>query len=169
MVESRLPREGSHPPHTADTRFEDQVFDGGSESTSRLKFVEYKGFHGKNGGVVYEIRDKKVIFSAICAGTTSSVNAAEAIIIAVCEAEGIDWRDPAFCERYEFYDLSTPVGYPSRKSPSVQALMAELGEVQIDKLGVEQRDSFPHVTSWTPVSLPDNLFDSKPRQLKSSP
>ena len=123
-----------------------------------LKRVEYEwGVTSGNrkGEVVYEIRDKKVIFSAIRSAreAPSSVNAAEAIIVAICDAEGIDWKDPSFCQKYEFYDLSTPIGYPWRKDPSFQAYLEGEGEVQIDKLEIKPTGNYLHVESWTPVNL----------------
>ncbi len=129
-----------------------------SGERTQFKRVEYTwGIGRRKGEVVYEIRGTRVIFSSIRSSeeTPSTVNAAEAIIIAICDTEGIDWRAPLFCEKYEFYDLSTPVGYPYRNDSSFQATAEYfgLGEIQIDKLGIKPTENYLHVTSWTPVGL----------------
>ncbi|OGY15645.1 MAG: hypothetical protein A2784_04505 [Candidatus Chisholmbacteria bacterium RIFCSPHIGHO2_01_FULL_48_12] len=119
--------------------------------TPRLKKVEYKGFRGHNGEVAYQRRGNKVLFSAITeAGeTTSTVNAAEAVVKAICEAEGVDWRGEDFGS-LEFYDLMTKVGYPCRK----------LEDWEINRLGVVVGNvdgkKQIQVTEWIPVVVPES-------------
>ncbi len=127
-----------------------------SEERPGLKEVEYDDFIGRKGKVVYERRGNRVIFSAVRSSreATSTVNAAEIVVVAISEAEGIDWRDPEFGNKFEFYDLSTPVGYPSRKNSPFRELMG-LGDVEIDRLNInpDPATNYIHVDSWTPVNL----------------
>lgn len=123
---------------------------------SEPKRVEYQwGLGNKKGEVVYQVRDNKVIFSAIISSreAPSTVNAAEAVVVAICEAEGINWKAPSFYKDYEFYDLSTPLGYPGRKENPFLWLTEDLGEVQIDRLEIKPHRNYLHVESWTPVHL----------------
>lgn len=126
------------------------------QDTRNLKRVEYKGFRGNNGEVVYRIQGKKVMFSAIQSAleATSSINAAESIVKAICNTEGIDWRKPSFFKEYEFYDLTTPLGYRHRTEYPIP------GEdpIQILKLAlVPSGKEGLHVESFTRVGL-----DGKP-------
>lgn len=122
-----------------------------------LKEVEYYGFHGSKGKVAYEIRGKKIIFTALCSSreATSTVQAAEKVVTAICEAEGIDWKDPEFNNKYEFYDLSTPIGYPGRTEGQLKAIreIAEMGDVQIDKLEIIRDKNYIFVHNWIPINL----------------
>lgn len=128
------------------------------EGKSDLKEIEYKGFHNRDGKIIYQRSGSVVIFSAITSSgeSTSSVNAAEAIIAAICKAESVDPKDPGFCKKYEFFDLSTPVGYPNRKAPIVRLILEASGlkDVQIDKLEISPRESGYgfHVDHWIPMN-----------------
>ena len=125
------------------------------------KTVEYEDFIGRKGKVVYELRGNKVIFSSLRSAreATSTIQAAELVVKAICNAEGIDWENSEFGNKYEFYDLSTPIGYPSRKDDYLNRLLREgvgLGEVEIDRLNIVHTNGTIFVESWTPMNLSSN-------------
>lgn len=73
-----------------------------------LKEVSYRGFGRKGDGrVVYTVLDNQVFFSGITLPreSTSTINAVESIISAICEAEALDWKTTTF------YDIRTHRGY----------------------------------------------------------
>lgn len=116
-----------------------------------LKKVKYRGFRGHDGEVVYQMRGNKVLFSALTGAdqTTSTVNAAEAVIKAICEAEEINWRDGGFPQRFKFYDLMTKKGYPGRKLEDW-----EINRLDVATSGVGDEREI-EVTAWTPVMMPE--------------
>ena len=125
---------------------------------SNLKRAEYAGFRGLTGEVVYQVRQGIVLFSAASSSrdSTSTVNAAESVIMAICQAEGIDWKDESFLDKYRFFDLSTPIGYPGRTDSPFERLMFNLvglGEIQIDELNIRYYREGIFVESWTPVDI----------------
>lgn len=112
----------------------------------RWKRIRYEGFHlpKHDGEVAYMIVGNNVLFTALIPytkGATSSINAAEAIIHAICRAENIRWED------YTFFDAQTSLGYPHHES----------GYFCIDRLEIEPRDGeHIHVESWSPVAMSAN-------------
>lgn len=117
-----------------------------------LQEVNYAGFTPVSGGkVAYTVVSDKVYFSGLTSPlqSTSTINATESVIQAICQAAGLDWTT---CE---FYDIQTHRGYPQRIP----------GEWVIDKLHVVCHSSDPHrphVVSWTPLELellPQAVFE----------
>jgi hypothetical protein len=73
-----------------------------------LKYLDYEGFNRNSGGrVAYLVADDQVIFSGLTlpSESTSTINAAENIVEAICETEGLNWRSVTF------YDIRTHRGY----------------------------------------------------------
>lgn len=137
----------------------------------RIKTVEYKGFREHKGKVAYIVEQGKVLFTATISAfqTTSTINAAEAIVEAICEAEGIDWKNPKQLEKYEFYDLKSQIGYPYQNPSEFEIL--KLGIRPDDRRGifVESWDRYepplgnPSETSdqaALPISIIENLARS---------
>lgn len=111
----------------------------------RLKEVEYQGFVlSHNGRIAYAVIEKEVFFSGLIRGVTTTINAAEAVVKAICEAEKIRWQD------YTFIDIQTHCGY--HKAP---------GEFEVDVLGLGIGEELI-VQSWQSTSLTEEvrqLFD----------
>ena len=122
-----------------------------------LKEVEYPGFRPlrRKGRVAYIIVDAKVFFSGLTHFTeaTSTINDAEGVVKAICQAEGLDWQ------KCQFYDIQTHQGY--KKSP---------GEYCVDRLKVvsrqERGSEVLRVKAWHPIKpeeiSPDVLELFKP-------
>ncbi|OGM14122.1 hypothetical protein A3D84_03425 [Candidatus Woesebacteria bacterium RIFCSPHIGHO2_02_FULL_42_20] len=111
-----------------------------NERDRELKRIEYAGFGGTTGEVVYQIQDGRVIFSATRGSrdATSTINAAESVIAAICNAEGIDWRDP------------------SRRDNPITMLINQhlrLEDIQIDELKLRPDGDSIYVELWTPVDI----------------
>ena len=111
----------------------------------RFEEVEYPGFGGDGDGwVAYKIIRKEVFFAGLIREATSTINAAEDIIRAICKAEEISWQD------FTFVDIQTHRGY--QKAPGeFKANVLKLGSGE--ELSVE---------SWQPISLTKKvrqLFD----------
>jgi hypothetical protein len=122
--------------------------------------IEYPDLGGtKKGRISYKRRENRFIFSALQGydKVASSVQAAERIVVAICEAEGLDWREPEFFEKHEFYDLSTPIGYPSRNDELWRRVRLShgLGDVELDKLEIVPTGNYINVESWTPINVPE--------------
>ncbi len=135
----------------------DALVPGESEIAPRpLKKIEYQGFHGSKGEIVYRKEGGKVIFSALKGSdqATSTINAAEEIVKAICLAEGIEWRDPAFFDNFEFYDFTTLLGYPSRMSLE-ESRHAEILKLKIIPRPGKSNDIY--VDAWTNVT--DAIFE----------
>ncbi len=116
-----------------------------------LKEVDYPGFTPASGGrVAYVVVGNQVYFSGLTPPqqSTSTINAAESIIQAICRAADLDWR------ACEFYDIQTHWGYSQRAA----------GQWVIDQLHVVCHSSDPnrpYVVSWTPLGrelLPPAVF-----------
>lgn len=111
---------------------------------AELKETAYPGFHPpkSKGRVAYIIIDTVVFFSGLTptGESTTTINDAEGVIEAICEAEGLKW------ESCQFYDIQTHRGY--RKSP---------GEFDVDRLNVAPQriggTNRPWVDSWQPVEF----------------
>lgn len=93
---------------------------------------------------VYDIQDKRCVFSAIDpASTGSSVNNAERIIIAISLAERLNPRE------FEWFDLQTAVSYPSY----------ELGEYSYNRLEFTSEDALRFGgISWNSKPLPPDVL-----------
>lgn len=74
-----------------------------------LKLVEYPGFSPRyNGRVAYLVRGREVYFTSAIShkkNPTSTINAAEDVILAIAQAENLDWR------MFTFHDIQTCLGY----------------------------------------------------------
>jgi len=116
------------------------------ETRKPLKTVEFtQGICGIRGSAVYRKEGDRILFSTINSAA-SSVNAAEKIIKVICELEGLMPDDPLL----EFYDLSTPVGYPHRRGQG--------NEVQVDRLVLASDGrGGVNVTEWKSVPLDPSL------------
>ena len=111
----------------------------------RFKEVDYSVFFSPRyiGKVAYVIIGREVFFSGLTR-TTTTINAAEEIIRAICEAEGIRWQD------FTFVDIQTHCGYP--KTP---------GDFEADVLELRSGEELT-VEGWRPANLPKEvrqLFD----------
>lgn len=127
------------------------------EQLPQLKQVEYEGLNGFNGRVAYQRRGNRIVFTGLIGSdkATSTVNASNQIVQAIAEAEGIDWRNPRFGEQYDFYDLSTPVGYPNRLDPLEKLRRQDfgVGDIELDRLKVTSHGDRLITDSWTPVDI----------------
>ena len=90
-------------------------------STLSLKEVDFDGFYPPmtKSKVAYVVDGYNIYFSGLERRKTSTINAAEEVILVLCRAEGLKWQN---CQ---FYDIQTHLGY--RKSP---------GEYIVDSLKV---------------------------------
>lgn len=96
----------------------------------------------RNGQVKYLVVDTKVYFSSITMNP-SSINSAEAIMVAIAESEGIKWQE------YAFNDIQTHLGYHSKKP----------GQFEVDGLEFyPETPVWPHITGWTRVPCPDHVL-----------
>jgi hypothetical protein len=77
-----------------------------------LKSITYKGFRGADGEVLYVIADGRCTYCGITPGSTSTINAAERVISAIVNAEGL------FPSDVEFYDIQTRAQYEYKKPGS---------------------------------------------------
>ena len=90
----------------------------------------------KGGVVKYMVQHKNCIFSGVTSSRefTSTVNAAEYVIQAIAEAEGLDPRE------IRFFDLCTRLGYPSQEASH-----------EFMQLTVQYEGAQPHVIGWEPT------------------
>lgn len=116
----------------------------------RINPLSYPGYSdNKSGLIIYTVHSdgKVVYFSGITnpEQSTSTVNAAEQIIAAICSKEGLDW------EGVSFYDIQTHLGY--YKDP---------GEIEAYLLITKAADgSQISVTDWQSIDLseiPDQVL-----------
>jgi len=115
-----------------------------------LKRIRYKNSGGPSFGyaqVVYVIiNGNQCIFSGITPGParTSTINAAEDIIMAIAEAEGVE------AENLQFFDLQTGTGY--EKKPK---------EYEFDKLlVVYDEKGKPFVRGWADSECPRSILEA---------
>lgn len=112
-----------------------------------LKVVRYPGTGPIfDGHVAYLVRGKEVIFTFHCEGPwhehTSTINAAEGIVQAICQAERLQ------CYQHTFYDLQTKLGYPEQPH----------GWFSLDKLIFRGEDRITDV-DWATVAASKNAHD----------
>lgn len=115
-----------------------------------LKKVTYPGFNPPRtkGQVAYVVIGSEVFFSGLTGldKTTSTINGAEGVILAISGAEGLNWND------YRWHDIQTHLAY-NRQEP---------GEFFIDRLHISvEPDGRPLVDGWdsvNPDSLPEGVF-----------
>jgi hypothetical protein len=69
----------------------------------------------------------------------STINRAEQIIIVICEAEGIDWRECSF------FDIQTTWGYPSSGR--------DIFDYNVDKLVLMEGTRTPSVVDWKTIAM----------------
>jgi hypothetical protein len=110
----------------------------------------------------YKLYGDRCVFSQLSTGdevVTSSINLAEAIIMAVCEAESID------LSQTRFFDLQTRLGYPGSPHKSKPGIF-EFEEIRIEEAGL--RGGWK-AGGWMLVKCPDEVvhdfqFDGDPEQ-----
>lgn len=99
-----------------------------------LKQLDYNEKSDRPGQVAYLVSGLEVYFTATAMSQSPTIADGELIIQAICEAEGINWRD------YSFHDIQTSVGYPRR-----------IGH-QIDRLVLDSKWQSLHITNWTTLA-----------------
>ena len=107
---------------------------------TKLRFTMY----GAQRCVFSQISDARV--------TTSSINLAESIIIAICEQEGLE------LQRVRFFDLQTALGYPKG-----YLIFCE-GDFHFDEL-IMDADAC-RVKHWRPTLCPSFVTDDFLPQMK---
>ncbi len=97
----------------------------------------------KVGIVKYAIRDKSCIFTGLTSSRVSptTINAAEYVIRAIAETEGLDPR------LITFYDLLTRRGYPDQPKP-----------YEFVRLMIGYQNNQIHVVAWTPVECTPDIL-----------
>lgn len=107
--------------------------------------------HGSNSvkrGFVHYllVNSRTCVFSGItsCREVPSTVNAADCIVQAISDAEGLAPNE------VEFYDLLTATGYP----------MLRNSQYEFQKLAVLWNTGGPTVTSWTGAPCPPDILRS---------
>ncbi len=108
-----------------------------------VKEVDYPGFMppASASKVRYIVLGNKVFFTATedCSKITSTINAAEQIIEAICKKEGLRW------DKFSFYEIQTAIGYPWN------------GEdfLEVDALAIVDLNGRPSVDRWQRMTIPD--------------
>lgn len=108
-----------------------------------VKEVGYNGFWPPTSAskVRYIVLGNEVFFTATedCSKVTSTINAAEEIIEAICKKEGLRWKE---CR---FYEIQTAIGYPWH------------GEdyLEVDALAIVDLNGRPSVDRWQRMAIPD--------------
>lgn len=116
-----------------------------SEAFGGLKTVKYQAGWTPNdvAEIAYAVDDNRVIFTATGRKTgnpNTTINTAEEVIVAICNQEGLDWRE------YEYYDLQTAAGGYIRH--------AKFGTTALDRLTLDISGQRPEVIGW------ETLFDT---------
>ncbi len=108
-----------------------------------------------NGLVAYYIEGNKVFFTSVRRKATSTINAAESVVMELSAIVGVPWDD------LTFYDLQTHNGYSTKKP----------GEFQLDQLLVFKGGGEPVVRDWKPVAASEQLAgrDGLPHDLADLP
>ncbi len=95
----------------------------------QAKIVEYEGFYlpKHNGKVAYLVIGEDVFFTGITSSRqcTSTINAVESVIKAICDAEGFAWNTK------NWYDYQTRTMYPGH----------EAGYITVNRLMISQSGS----------------------------
>lgn len=100
-----------------------------------LKHTTYQGFHRRRVQFVYMVEGYRVYFSGVERGT-STINAAEEVIQAICQTERIRWEDQIF------YDVRTSKGYPGHRPEWCE----------VERLTVKETGGRIEVTQWQTVA-----------------
>ena len=110
-------------------------------SSPSLKQATYQGFEKSRGPIrfVYLVAGNNVYYSGVDLGT-STINAAERIITAISDAEGINWED------YTFHDIQTRRTYDTGHEfdPNYYC---------VDRLTIDNLDGRPYVSGWQTIAL----------------
>ncbi|QQG50095.1 MAG: hypothetical protein HZB70_00725 [Candidatus Berkelbacteria bacterium] len=120
----------------------------------KINFVQYEPIAPStpNGLVAYIVSDKLVVFSGLIPTSSSTINSAEAILVAICEREKLDWRECTFI------DIQTRRCYERFKK----------FEHELSRLTLYQNTEKAFVMNWMPAEeseLPAGcieLFDELP-------
>lgn len=106
-----------------------------------IKEAVYLGFWppASSSIVRYIVLDNDVFFTATedCSKVTSTINAAEQIIEAICKKEGLQWQN---CR---FYEIQTAIGYPWHGDDYLE----------LDELQVVDQNGHPSVEEWQRVPV----------------
>lgn len=125
------------------------------ESASKPKKIVYEAMQNPEftGNAVYERRRNRIIFSGIETDHPSpgTVNGAENVIKAICRAERLDWKEDGFFGNYEFFDLSTPAGFPHRKG--LWHMLSGEPDIKLEQLVVSSTGENMHVDRWKPIDI----------------
>ncbi len=118
-----------------------------------LKFLNYPGFAGGEGAIVYTIDGRNVYFSGLTLPhvATSTINGAERIIALLAAAEGIVPR------LVTFFDIQTNRGYATKQP----------GTFEIEQLRLQCVGDSISVEQWTPVAMSDDLIAQSYRGTQS--
>jgi len=106
---------------------------------TNIRRTTYRGFNGQEGEVLYVIIDGRCTFTTTSLDTTSSINAAERITLAICADEACnEWQ-------LDFFDLQTRLGYDSK----------DAGHYDYDQVVLGQ--GICGNPEWIPTPLPDEI------------
>ncbi len=103
-----------------------------------FKTVAYRGFiRAGDSEVTYVIHGKNIYYTGLHRNRTSTINAAENVVGAICEAEKIGWRD------YTFHDVVCQSCYKHYKP----------GEFRIAQLQLEPNERSFRVIFYRDVAI----------------
>lgn len=110
---------------------------------AELKNARYRGFGSTatDGDVMYVIENKKCVYCGVTPSATSTINAAERIIVAIAKQEGVSPQS------LSFFDLQARSGYSHIKQ----------NEFYFDEVRFSGNDN-PENISWHPAPCPTEIL-----------
>ena len=93
--------------------------------------------------LAYVINNNICYFSGLEQGTTSTINGAEIVIETIAKKEKVSFS------KFRYIDIQTNKGYNR----------IHRGEYKAEEIKYEVRFNKPAAIGWTPVDLPQNIFN----------